>query len=883
MTTRTKRPTARANTPAYDLDITANANGKVGKATVTALDKKTKTVLAMDQGNLTDAREREKLAKRLAAKLGKNENSVLKRLEKQWNKLIEDYRRLQEQAKAGSPEAAPGFRAAYQESGGCICRRYIDPQFGLTLDPLCNFTCHVLEDLRIDDGVEVQHVFVLDGKLSGGPTGNEGPELPIVRVPASEFGTMRWPTAHWGLRAVVGPGQGVSDQLRCGIQVLSKNVIERIIYRHTGWRQLGGRWVYLHAGGAITPDGLDKTIECELEGRLAGYDLPEPPEGQALCAAVRASLALLELAPLRVMAPLLGMTYLAPHGGADFWGGLVGATGLGKSELAALCQGHYGRTFSRLFLPGNWSSTDNALETIAFLCKDALLVLDDFKPAGNRYQSDAMHAKAERVLRAQGNSSGRGRCRGDGTVRPDRPPRGLVMITGEDMPRGESLQARGLPVPLRRGDLDVTKLTPYQQLAAAGVYAQAMSGYLRWIAQRYEELRDARPQEHAKLRAKALGKDKGRHPRCPDIMANLAWGWKCFLDFARATGAISQSNRDKLAGRTWEGIKEAAQEQTRELESRDPARRFLELLAAAISSCRAHLCGPEGQEPKPDPKTWGWKLEERGAGDFATVSWRAQGNCVGWLEGSDLYLDPEASYAAAQLMGTAQGESLGVSKDQLSRRLKDAGLLLNPEKDRTRVRRMLQGMQRSVLNLHRDALSTPEITGQTGQIVHFSGETGHCASQGEEQTCDQPNPEMHSLPSFAQGGGGPAEEKNAVGGRRTARGTRHSLTRRNVLAGKTAVKPQQGRGQSGYSIPKKEKSRSFFYAESLYPQHKTGQTVHFRSWQNATPGGIWVWQMPSFPQKMHSLPGLPGSAQGKEVSRRAGGAACRVQCGDRNE
>src|SRR5262249_42565528 len=305
---------------------------------------------------------------------------------------------------------------------------------------------------------------------------------------------------------------------------------ERTVYRHTGWRQIGEKWAYLHAGGAITEAGLDAGVSVELEGRLGAFDLPAPPEGEQLKEAVHASLALLRLACARITAPLLGAVYRAVLGGVDFSVFLIGASGLGKSELSALMQQHFGPRMDRLKLPGNWSSTANALESLAFAAKDALLAVDDFKPGGSRSEIDGLHGKAERLLRAQGNSSGRQRCRPDGTVRADRPPRGLILASGEDSPRGESLQARMLPVLVRKGALDVRALTPYQHQAAAGVYAAALSGFLQWVAGRYQDLRAGLAEEHREMRAKAAG--EGKHPRAPGIVADLALGWKHFLAFA---------------------------------------------------------------------------------------------------------------------------------------------------------------------------------------------------------------------------------------------------------------------------------------------------------------------------------------------------------------
>jgi hypothetical protein len=59
---------------------------------------------------------------------------------------------------------------------------------------------------------------------------------------------------------------------------------------------------------------------------------------------------------------------------------LAGYTGSQKTELSAIDQAHFGAEFNGRNLPGNWSSTSNALEYQAFQAKDAILTVDDFAP-----------------------------------------------------------------------------------------------------------------------------------------------------------------------------------------------------------------------------------------------------------------------------------------------------------------------------------------------------------------------------------------------------------------------------------------------------------------------------------------------------------------------
>src|SRR5262249_48786127 len=155
-------------------------------------------------------------------------------------------------------------------------------------------------------------------------------------------------------------------------------------------------------------------------------------QGAAQADAVRASLGMLRLGRDPMTFPLLAAAYRAPLGNADFSLHLAGATGLFKSEAAALAQQHYGAGLDARHLPCNWSSTANAIEGVAFAAKDSLLTVDDFYPTGSAADVQRQHREADRLFRNQGNRAGRQRLRSDASLRPAKPPRGLVLSTGED-------------------------------------------------------------------------------------------------------------------------------------------------------------------------------------------------------------------------------------------------------------------------------------------------------------------------------------------------------------------------------------------------------------------------------------------------------------------
>jgi hypothetical protein len=80
------------------------------------------------------------------------------------------------------------------------------------------------------------------------------------------------------------------------------------------------------------------------------------------------------------------------------------------------------------------------------------------------------HTKADRVMRAKGNASGRARMAADLTMRTTKPPRALILSTGEDIPRSQSLRARMLVLEHGEGDVGWEKLTECQHDAEAGLY-----------------------------------------------------------------------------------------------------------------------------------------------------------------------------------------------------------------------------------------------------------------------------------------------------------------------------------------------------------------------------------------------------------------------------
>jgi hypothetical protein len=425
---------------------------------------------------------------------------------------------------------------------------------------LSNYRAEVITNIMLDDGVETKREFEIAAELLG--------QRSQFTISASEFARMDWPIERLGSSAITFPNQ--RNYALAAIQSRSMTAEERCIYIHTGWRNIGGRWAFLHIGGAIGENGAVPGVNVRLTGPLSRYELRLPANADELKNVVRSSLRLAQLGPLAVSFPLRAATWRAAFGDCDFSVHLSGETGAFKSELAALEQRHFGAGMDRLHLPGAWSSTANSLEALTFYAKDVVMVIDDFAPQGSAADISRYYAAAERVFRAAGNRSGRGRLDSSARLREPKPPRGLILSTGEEIPRGHSIRARLLLLELSKGAISPIKLQECQ--------------------------RDAQQVQEAR-------RGFGRH-----VMLGLGGGYH----LERFPTLDSQVFLFRAVHR------------------------------ASMTSGRAHFQTTEAGRPERSPESCGWR--------FDSQNWKSQGDCIGWVDCENIYLEPNAEsglYAVA--------------------------------------------------------------------------------------------------------------------------------------------------------------------------------------------------------------------------------------------
>jgi hypothetical protein len=227
---------------------------------------------------------------------------------------------------------------------------------------------------------------------------------------------------------------GMTKHLVPAINALSTQAQERQTYRFMGWTEREGGWTYIAPGGAICQVGLIvEPPQVELETRLRDYGLREGTWGDGL----NAFRAAMQVFPKNLAPALIAFTLLPlvqrfyPTAAARPAVHLIGTTGSGKSEIAALMTSFYG-DFTRDTPPAQWGDTVNAVELLGYTLADALYWVDDFKTV---YADEKTFI---RFLHSYSKGMGRGRLTKDSKLRDEKPCRGLLLSTGETKVEGEA-------------------------------------------------------------------------------------------------------------------------------------------------------------------------------------------------------------------------------------------------------------------------------------------------------------------------------------------------------------------------------------------------------------------------------------------------------------
>ena len=590
----------------------------------------------------------------------------------------------------------------YSVQNGCICRWKQDGW-----SPLCNFTALPVEEIIQDDGTgETSTSFRMIGWAA------DGKRLPEITLSAESFAAMGWPLKKWGLAANVKSGNGVREQLREAIQTAGDQAaMRKVSYRHTGWRYIEGKPVYLHGGGGI---GCDEAV-VELDYGFNRYDLRGVVRGPAAemegaerfeyCALML--MRLMSLASLRIGLPLLSYMFLSPlrhflmmegHR-PSFIPFLRGRTGSGKSVMASLVLNCFGRDFSYdTAHPASFDDTINGISLKLFTLKDMPLLIDDYHPEENPQRRRAMEDVAQRVSRMIGDGAKRSRMRNDTTGQEDKPARGLCIQTGEELPRvTESGVARMYVIDLNKGDVPLgdPALLELQRAAREGCFSEVMRGYIEWLLEMYDSLPAMLDERYTALLREATERVEGAHARIPPVAAYLVLGMEMMLRFLSSRGQFKEADIPGMIEVSWTAILNNTQKQVLEMAEEKPTKIFCDTLRELLDTEKVTVADISRTEGKPM-------------------------NMIGYRDRNYFYLNPGQTYGAVQRAMNEQGTSFPLGKNMILKLLADEGLILKDPYTGKNVRQLnKKGVRAWAMWMPRSVLHTEELR---QEVIELGGE-----------------------------------------------------------------------------------------------------------------------------------------------------------------
>ena len=555
----------------------------------------------------------------------------------------------------------------------CICKIEKDSEgdHRLVKVPLCNI------DARIINEIYTQHLGespTIEYKLRASKPGTNGAIVREIVISAAEFLAMKWPAERLGGDWSLGSDRGIKEQVREAIQILSgiDGITSYIKYNHIGWVKHISNDYYLHADGAIGADGVvlpnTNGFMVDLDGALPLYVLPVPSTGNQLVDDIKATLRLNNIGKTGrpnargIAAATVALPWRAVLGACNFAVVYAGGSGGCKTSLGCLCLQHFAPDHaydSQTQAPVTWEATVAHLEWLAHTAKDTVLVIDNF--IADAAKAQAQQAKAATILNNQGDLRGRERMGPDMKPLPSLSPRCGLLSTGEDTAARGSAKGRSLLVGVTKGEtttqnsVDYATLTPLQADAATGVYARVMAAYIQHVATvGLNHQLDRLKSLTTEFRGRAMREEVHGHARTPGILADLAAGYRLFLEWAGTV--IADLDPTGASEEHWAWLCTLASDQAEQQEEADDALRWRSLVHSALTVGRAYIAGPTGAVPTSHQAECGWKCTEWQDKDKRTTThWsHPEAPRIGWFDGETIYLDENETTLVVQQIATSQ-------------------------------------------------------------------------------------------------------------------------------------------------------------------------------------------------------------------------------------
>ena len=540
---------------------------------------------------------------------------------------------------------------------------------------VANFWAQIVEELWFDNGEKRELYYRIQAK-------HKLKNYPEVTIPAQHFSSLDFVSKNYGSSAQIFPGSGNKEYMRHAIQVNSEEASEKLVFSHTGWRQINEELAYLSSSGALDRDCVEVQLDKGQDQKLNRYALPNVSTPDEVKAGIEASLSFFELAPDKISIPLWVAPYAASISSwfednfASLY--LVGPSGSRKTALAVLALCHFGNfTANNLY---TFNDSTNSLEKASFILKDAPMLIDDFYPTTITKDQKRMISTFESITRSAGNRSGRGRMNKDLGLRSAFYPKGMAWFTGEDLIGASSALARLTFVKIEPNLIDLLKLGELQDKRQ--LLPHAMADFLRWFRDNRNKMSDRLKNKYHQETIFRQSNNISHGRLCSQTnqwlnMVDLLCVW--LID----RQVFTNDNANSLMENAWDAFTKNAKQLQERIRNNTPTEQFTEAIQALYLAEKLWI------------KSWNGPTEDKPpTRDF-----------LGWKKDAYIYAQPETVWTLIQKHFYQSCNSFPVGKSTLWEHLARDGVLELQGKSTTESLKIpAEGRNVRVMKLYSDKL-----------------------------------------------------------------------------------------------------------------------------------------------------------------------------------
>lgn len=511
---------------------------------------------------------------------------------------------------------------------------------GKSLIELSNFCVSPKKIIIKDNGLYKEIEYILTCILENSE------EKRTISISGYDLNSSSWINTKLNIKYYIGANCNTYELFKIYISKQFKNINPEIKYEQIGWRNINGKYIYLHGNGVIGVNNTD--MKGSSDKKLEIDDSLTNIEALKLTHLLtNLSNDLTKTIPLFLYSHLSVLKELFVISGAEpkfvLW--IYGLTGSMKTSVSKVFFNLFNRTQSKI--TATFKDTTAAVEMKAFEYKDSIILLDDYHPSTSYNEKKNMESLASNVLRMFGDGITKSRATKTMTKQKEFPPRGLCVITGEDKLGGESTVARYIGIEVSAGDYSKTDILSFHQRNPL-VFSTHMHYFIEWVCKNFKELCDLIKEQFAVFRNNNIA--LFRHKRLAETYTIFHITSEIFLSYCENMGYLTSDEYYNTLIKWDEIIFNVIKTHENSNTEENPGIMYMIALQELILSKKCTLVSVDNCDSK-------------------------KSSLIGYKDDEYYYLIPQTSFSEIKSFWKGQGIEFPISNEQVNKALDILGVI----------------------------------------------------------------------------------------------------------------------------------------------------------------------------------------------------------------